>query len=383
MRIGFDATVLTQERTAEANYLVKLVRGLIRENPRLEIVLFAPDKICVDYDPWINFPQVTRRDPHISRVERKKWAAFNLPRLAKENAIDVLHLPAGVRTRLFRSPCPVVITIHDLTPWLRPGVIVGFWRNFRYKLRALIWTRLADKVLTVSESAKKDIARLCCLPEANITVVYPGADDIHPDVPTKEEDAGHLKRWHLDGKRYIICPSGLSAKRRNLDLVLNGFAQFLRQAGEDAVLVFTGSVMKHEGAFERTQRKIDMLGLHERVIITGYLADKALKIVTANAEAAIVTSFYEGFPAPVIECFSCGVPVIATARGAIPEVAGDAAILIEPYDPRGLAEALARILGNSAEHSVYVQKGIDRAKAFSWEKLAGEILKVYTALVKA
>ena len=174
----------------------------------------------------------------------------------------------------------------------------------------------------------------------------------------------------------------MNFKRRNLDLVLEGFARFHREVPDDVTLVFTGAIANAQGAFDRAQRKIGMLGIRDRVVTTGFLAEKTLQVVLENAEAVIVTSFYEGFPQSMVEAFAAGSAVIATDRGGVPEVAGEAAVIIDPYDPTALAEALKRLLGNDVERELYVEKRYERIREFTWQRTAQETLAVYRSILK-
>ena len=382
MRIGFDAKVLTSEKSGTAVYLCRLVEQLVKLRPQIEIYLFSPEKICVDYESFLNHPQIRRVVPDLPKDQRRKWPARHLPKLLKEHKIDVFHQPSGVGGAVFFPPCPAVVTIFDLAPWIMRRFLLGWHSGWFFKLRTILWTRIASKVLTISECSKKDIMRLCHVSDDHVVTTHLGADDIDETLISPEEAREILSKHHLLDKTYVVNISGLSQKRRNPDFILEGFALFRRHAVQDVYLVFTGSVLKSDGFYERVARKAEMLGLKERMVITGFLSDRSLKATLSNAQASVVTSLYEGFGLPVTESFACGVPVIANSRGAIPEVAGDAAILIDPYDPEGLAEALKRLLENPTERQAFIDKGRERAKAFSWEKLAMQTLEVYQAVMK-
>lgn len=382
MRIGFDAKVLTGEKCGAANYLCRLVQNLVKLRPQIEIYLFSPEKICVDYEPFLEHPQVRRVMPDLPKSQRREWPGKHLPGLLKEHKVDVFHQPFGADGPVFLPPCPTVVTIFDLTPWVVQGLAQGWQEAWRYKIRHLLWTRIASKVLTVSDCSKKDIVRLCHVSANHVVATLPGADSVFDGPIGAEEERTTLEKYHLLDKKYIVNISGLSHKRRHPDFILEGFSLFRRHAIQDTYLVFTGSVLKAEGFYERVARKAEMLGLKERVIITGFLSDKSLKVVLSNAQASVVTSLYEGFSLPITESFSCGVPVIANSRGAMPEISGDAAILADPYDPSGLADALKRVLEDSVEREKFIRKGYERAKAFSWEKMAMETLETYLAVMK-
>ena len=250
MRIAFDAVSLTRERSATANYLAHLVHGLVEADQDVQIVLLAPDKICVDYDGLIHHPRVRRVIVDLVREERKKWGAKYLPRLVKEHGIDLFHQPGGLDVPLAHFSCPVVVTAHDMAPL----VLNAFrsWRKaLRYRLRSLFWAHQAAKIMTGVEASRADIVRLCHVSADKVAAVPYGAAKVYEgDIsPTEADDI--LRKYHLLGKRYVVNPGGLNYKRRNLDLVLDGFARFHRDAVEDVSLVFTGAIANSQGAFDR------------------------------------------------------------------------------------------------------------------------------------
>lgn len=381
MRIGFDAMSLTKERSGVANYLAHLVRQLVAADADLQVVLFSPEKICVEYDVLINHPRIRRVALDLPRAERKKWTLKYLPRLLKEHGVDLFHQPGGSDMDVFRSPCPMVLTVHDLGPWVF-NMFRNWRKSLRYKMRTFMWAHQAARIITGVEISRKDILRRCHVSPRKVAVIPYGAEPIYEgEIPLEQAD-DILRKYRLLGKRYVVNCSGLNSKRRNLELVLEGFARFHREVPDDVTLVFTGAIANAQGAFDRAQRKIGMLGIRERVVTTGFLAEKALQVILENAEAVIVTSFYEGFPQSMVEAFAAGSAVIATDRGGVPEVAGEAAVIVDPYDPTGLAEALKRLLGNDVERELYVEKGYERIREFNWQRTAQETLAVYRSVLK-
>ena len=177
----------------------------------------------------------------------------------------------------------------------------------------------------------------------------------------------------------MVNASGLSDRRHNLNFVLEGFAQYLRRSANDACLVVTGSI-NYEGAYERAVRKMEMLGIRDKVILTGFVSDKVFYALLRNARVAVISSMYSGMCFAMTESFVAGVPVIASDRGCFPEIAGEAAVMVDPYDTEALAIGLQRFLDNQVEHDLYVEKGVDRVKAFSWERMAEQSFNVYLAV---
>ncbi len=383
MRIGFDAEVLTEGKTAAAQYLSKLVEHLLRANPRLEIVLFSSDKICVDYEPSTHFPQVKRVVEFLPKEKRAElWPAHVLPRLLKEHAIDVFHAPVRDSLPFFRPPCPSVITLFDMAPWIMYDPARGLLGLAHYKARHLLWSRLATRIITLTETSKKDIMRFCRVSKDSVTVTPMGCDEEPPNGISSEEETKVLKKYGLDGRTYVVSVSGLDRSRRNPDYLLEAFAQCHRFLPDDLYFVFTGNNYRSQGHYERTLRKMEMLGIREKVVATGFIHDRAFQVLLSNAAVSVITPFYTGMPLAVLDSFACGVPVVASDRGAIPEVAGEAALLVDPYDASAIAGAIRKLLENPVEHETYAEKGLLRSKEYSWEKMAGETLKVYQEILQ-
>jgi glycosyltransferase involved in cell wall biosynthesis len=122
---------------------------------------------------------------------------------------------------------------------------------------------------------------------------------------------------------------------------------------------------------------MDMLGIKDKVITTGFVPDRVFQAILANAVVSVVTPYHTGIPLAVLDSFACGVPVVASDCGAIPEIAGEAVALVDPYDAEAIAGAIRKFIENPIEHEVYAEKGILRARHFSWDKMAEDTLKVY------
>ncbi len=382
MRIGFDANVLTKEKSAAAYYLAQLIRGLVKFNPRLEIFLFSGDKIYVDYEHYLHFPQVKRVSLDLSREARKGWPGKYIPALLKEYKIDVFHYPYQDGTAVFRPGCPTVVTVMGMGDWLMSGSFSGWWAKRKYQLAHLALSRIAARTITLTDTTKNDLMRFCRVAEDCIAVTRPGAgpEDLFALSMSEVDDI--TSHYGLSGKDYIINASGLSDKRHNVNFVLEGFARYLRWSKAETRLVITGSI-NYEEAHALALRKMDMLGIKDRVILTGFLSDRAFYALLRNARAAVVSSMYSGVSFAMTESFAAGVPVVASDRGAFAEIAGEAAIMVDPYDMGDLAEALRRLLENQVEHDLYVEKGVTRVKGLSWDRMAEETFNVYQSIVRS
>ncbi len=382
MRIGFDARILTSPKCGGSNCLSQLVYHLPRIDATIEIVLFFPKAPLAEYEEFITHPRVTMVVVPEAEKFPDRWPAKYLPKLLKEQGIDIFHQPFNADGPFFRVPCRMVVTILDLIPWLVKGIFRKRIKEWRYKLRNIIWAHRADAIVTISEASKNDIVKLCRVSPDKVAVTHLGADPIFSGDISPKETEDILCRLGLAGKKYIINMGGLNQQRRHPDFILEGFGQYLRSTKDDCFLVFTGSVLKQGGFFERVQAKIEAEGIKERVIIAGFLSDKDLKVVLSRAQVSVMTSLYEGFCLPLTESFACGVPSIANDRGSIPEIAADAAILVDPFKPGEFAERLAGLMREERLRNELRAKGLERVKAFQWENTAHGTLRVYQALMR-
>lgn len=377
MRVGIDARILTVPRCGGVTYFTRLLERIPRMAEDVELVLFFPQAPLPEYDQVLEHRRIIKVIVPQGAADLSRWPSADMPRLLKEHAIDVYHQPFNADGPFFRAPCPVVVTILDLIPWVVPGVFRRPWKALRYKIRNILWAHTAGKVLTISQASQRDIVRLCRLSSSKVAVTLLGADDIYAGIITDEEVRQICEKFHLAGRRYIINMGGLNQMRRNPDFILEGFAGYIRSSGDDCYLVITGSILKQQGFFEKVQAKMSSLGISDRVILTGFLPNKELKVVLSGAQVSVVTSLYEGFCLPLTESFACGVPAIANDRGSIPEIAGDAALLVDPAKPDELSRQLRRLMPSAQERDIWIRRGRERVKLFNWENTAAGTLAVY------
>jgi glycosyltransferase involved in cell wall biosynthesis len=381
MRIGFDAQVLTEGKTAESHYLSRLVEHLLLEDASLEVFLFSPDKVCVDYEPYINSPRVTRVVERPGKARRNAWPARVLPRLLSRHGIDIFHAPIRSFLPFFRSPCPAVLTIFELPFFRGRRTPQSLWKELRGRTDQWLWSRSEAKIIALSDSVRAQAAREWRLPGGRIAVTPVGCDNDLKTAMSPREEQQILAKYHLEGRRYVLAVSGLDHSRRNPDLLLEAFARVHRQLEQDVYFVFTGNTFRSEGHYDRLLRKMSMLGIRDKVIAAGFVSDRVFQVIQANAAASVVTPFYSGVPMAILDAFVNGVPVVASDRGAIPEYAAEGAVLVDPYDVEGIARAVGLFLGNSPERDTYIEKGLLRARDFSWETMAKETLGIYADLV--
>lgn len=263
---------------------------------------------------------------------------------------------------------PFMITIHDLVRICFPFARETMREKMGLKLDAL-GLKKAQHIITVSACTKADLMRYLKIPENKITVIYHGVDrSVFKPVCGRRL-----------GFPYLLYV-GTERPRKNLGTLLRAFAILKKDtsAFRHFKLLKVGSAGRTDEFRRRTISEVRHLGLEGEVIFVDWVSDEDLAGYYSSATALVMPSLYEGFGLPLIEAMACGCPVIASNSSSLPEVAGDAGLLIDPHDPHGLAEAMRQVITEPALRAELIEKGFKRTQRFSWERAAQETLQVYS-----
>ncbi len=236
--------------------------------------------------------------------------------------------------------------------------------------------RQAARIITISTSSKEDLCSYYGLRPDQIDVVYIGYDH-HCFCPTPHPaDAAHV-RSAVSGLTdpYILCAGGLT-QRKNIARLLDAFARFHSATAASQRLVITGVAPHSEAGMRYVNRSRD-LGIADCVLLPGYLSDEVMPALYRRAEAVVVPSLYEGFGLPLVQAMASGTPVLASHSSSLPEVAGDAALLVDATSIDDLAGGLARITADDGLREALRRRGPERAVTFSWERCARETVAIY------
>jgi glycosyltransferase involved in cell wall biosynthesis len=294
------------------------------------------------------------------------WSAVGLPRLAARTAVDVVHAPAY--TAPLGSGAPVVLTIHDVSYERRPE-----WYPYRRgRVRRAFYrrsARAAAHIITDSEFSAGEIAAAYQIPRERITVAPLGVSDRF--APT---DGAHPPRPAGISTPFLLHVGDLH-ERRNLPLVVRAMFEAQRRPGIPRFAIVMAGVDR--GVGDRLTAYARQAQLPEAVLCLGPVTDAQLLTLYRAAAALVYPSRYEGFGLPVLEAMASGTPVIASRAASIPEVLGDAGILLDPDDEAAWAEAIARVVGDQWERGRMRAAGLARAKAFTWARTAQLTLDVY------
>jgi glycosyltransferase involved in cell wall biosynthesis len=301
---------------------------------------------------------------------------FTVPGRLLNHHVDLFHAPHYVLPPLV--PCRAVVTIHDCIHLMFPQYLPN---RFAYGYaKAGLWTaaRRAARVLTVSETSKLDIIRYCGIPADRVIVVYNAIDDRFLQAPGDDEIRRTRERYQLDGP--FILYVGNIKPHKNLERLIEAF-HLLRHAGVDApkLLIIGDQISK----FPRLRRAVDRHKLHKFVRFLGFVSNDTLATLYRLATVFVFPSLYEGFGLPPLEAMASGTPVVASNVSSLPEVLGDAAWLVDPYQPESIADGLARVLTDEALRADLRARGLARVRAFSWEASVRRVLEVYREVCTA
>ncbi|MBN2369728.1 MAG: glycosyltransferase family 4 protein [Vicinamibacteria bacterium] len=301
---------------------------------------------------------------------------FSIPWKLRRIGADLLHSPHYVLPLLSRVP--TVVTIHDCIHLLFPQYLPNRFaaRYARFMMGQAV-TRSA-MVLTVSEASRKDILRFYPGTDPGRIRVVPNAID--PDIiedPGSEEAARVKERYQIQGR--FILYAGNIKPHKNLERLIQAFGILKQQPGHDDLkLLIIGDEIHRYGSLRRC---VESTGVRQDVRFFGFVPNKTLAVLYRLASAFAFPSLYEGFGLPPLESMACGTPVVTSRISSLPEVVGDAALLVDPYDVKDIATALARVLSDQDLRKTLIAKGRARACIFSWQRSVQAILSIYMTLL--
>lgn len=366
-RIGIDLTALPREKGGVAYYLLELVAALARVDDVNRYVLLAQEEQRAELASRApGFEQCFFRLPY--RPLRLAWEQVRLPAIAARLDLDVLHSPHYTRP-LAPLPCASVVGIMDMTLFLLPHQHVWAKRLF-FRRMVPASVRRADRVIAISASTKCDlqVELGVAADRIDVTPLAVGRD-YRPDIPA---DRINAVRRRYDLPPEFILYVGRLEPRKNLPRLLDAYRMLLERAPEAPLLVLAGAPGWHGGALNA---RLAQLGARVRPL--GYVPEEALPALYAAATAFVYPSLYEGFGLPVLEALSCGVPTITSAISSMPEVAGDAAVLVDPTDTAALAAAMQRLIQDRNLQQDLRVRGPRRAAGFSWARTATLTVETY------
>ncbi len=363
MRIGIDARLVYYSQAGIGQYILHLVNSLAKIDRENEYVLLQSRKDETTILEQPNFRRVSLWTPSHHRLERYSLN-IELVRLG----LDVLHSPDFIPPH--KPSCKSVITVHDLAFLLYPHFLTR--ESARYYGHIDQAVRWANQIIAVSESTRRDTIQHLGVPEDKITVVYEAANPIFRPVD-REVARQQVHNRHGVDAPYILFVSTIEP-RKNVPTLIQAVWQLLECYKADVHLVLAGG---KGWLFEDAFAVVRELKLDSRVHFVGRVSSEDLLFLYNAAELLAHPAFYEGFGLPPLEAMACGLPVVVSNVASLPEVVGDAGLLIDPHDVDELTVAMWRVLNEQALRQEMRQKGLQQAARFSWERAARETLDIY------
>ena len=362
LRIGIDGRAFASPAAGVRRYIKGLTRALLTLGESLELVALGG----VDTSVLPSGVGHIAEPPH--PPTNLGWTLVGLPRAARRAGVDVVHAPAY--TAPFWSPAPVVLTIHDVSyerhpewyPYRRDWARRAFYRRSAH---------VASEILTVSKFSATEITAAYGIPRDRLTVTPLGVDGAF--VATEPRRRGELPPEVVPP--YVLHVGDLH-ERRNLTMLIGAVLSARRQskAAKGLSLVLVGTDL---GVGDAVSAIAKRAGAADAVVRLGSVNERRLRALYQGSVALVYPSFYEGFGLPLVEAMACGTPVIASNVASMPEVLGDAGILIDPRDEGVWTDAIVDLLNGGEARGRLREAGLRRAAEFTWERTARLTLDVY------
>ena len=384
MRIGINALFLQQPTTGMGQHLFHLLEGLDSVDEGANQYALLSPRFRRAYT--VHAPQLSDRFREVQvvstlarlggSVEKLWWEQFGIVRSGLRERIDLLHCPYWASP--LWAPWPTVVTVHDVIQLVMPQYA---WRKVSRLYFDLVSTsaRRARAIITVSERSKQDIVRKLGVPAERIFVIGNAVDESFHPVRDAWSLAAVRERYGI-GQRFILYFGGFDL-RKNVPRIIQAYARLPQSLRAEHQLVIAGRYANlGHPLFPDPRVEVERLGLEQSVVFTGQIREQDKAPLYSAATVFAFPSLYEGFGIPVLEAMACGTPVLTSNQSALPEVAGDAALLVDPYDVDAIAHGLQALLEDPRRQGELAERGLARARQFTWRQVADQTLNVYRAV---
>ena len=362
MKIVIAAWHLKNLNVGIGRYIRNLVEGIGRVDRENQYEILVPDH-SRRVSQW---PNIRYRYVGFPSFKLRYWEQFAPLRVGP---YDLLHFPydscIGIKRGKF------IATIHDVIPLLFPNDRSRWpWKGLIKRIMIPKPLKQIDHVLTVSECSKRDIMERLGVPESRISVVYQGVefDRFFPSrVPHSDRN---------NNNPYILCVAG-DVPTKNVATLLQAYSSLPTYIRGEYQLVLAGDVQRSKNL----PPLIQQLGLEKHIVFTGIVSDERLARLYQDASVFVFPTLYEGFGLPVLEAMACACPVITSNTSSLPEVVGEAGILVDPLDASAMSAAIERVLTDLDLGERLRNAGVQRAKQFCWDRTARETVELYRKVV--
>lgn len=338
-------------------YSFETIRRIVRDHPEYQFDLLFdrepdPEFVFEGCNKVVLAPQA--RHPFLWYI----WFEFSLSRYLKKRKPVAFLSPDGYAC--LSTDVPQTIVMHDLAfehfPEQVPGLVFKYYKKYMPQ-----FAKKASQIATVSEYSKQDISKRYGIDPANITVTYNGSNEAYK--PLADEERKALKQQISNGEPYFVY-IGSMHPRKNVEGLMKAFEQFKQESGQKHKLYLIGRMAWQTGAIKV---QLDKMQFRDDVIFCGHLEPQSLYQTLACSNGLVYVSWFEGFGIPILEALACDVPVICSNTSSMPEVGGEAALLVDPGNSTEIASAMNRLATDEALRADLIEKGRGQRERFSWE----------------
>ncbi len=368
MRIVVNTRLLIENKLDGIGWFTyETLKRITKKHPEHQFYFLFDRKFSDDFIFSKNVIPVILNPPARHPVLWFLWFEVSVKKILKRINADLFLSPDGYLS--LSSNVKQISVIHDINFVHRPEDLPFFARKY-YNRFFPKFAKKAVKIATVSEYSKQDISSRFDIAKDKITVVYNGSNDIYK--PVSEEIKIKIRREYTEGKPYFVF-IGTLHPRKNIARLFAAFNKFKKETGSDFKLVIIGTKMFMTGDIDKAYSESEF---KNDIIFTGRLNPEDLHYVLASAFAMTFVPLFEGFGIPLIEAMNCEVPVIASNTTSLPEVAGDAALFVNPFDINEIKNAMIKIVDDNFLRNELIKKGNIRKRAFSWDTTADKLWDV-------
>ncbi|MCB0685463.1 MAG: glycosyltransferase family 4 protein [Saprospiraceae bacterium] len=351
-------------------YTFEILQRMTKQNPDVQFIVCIDRPSARQFEFGENVQYELISPPARHPLLFVLWFQFGIARAYRKYRADLFFSPDGFCS--LRSPVKrTLLVVHDLAYLHYPDQI-GLLMRWYYRFFIPLFLRKADHIITVSQATYQDIIHHFPAVKAKSSVIYNGVrvPEIQPDYPSNPEN-------HLVPDQPYFMTLGSIHPRKNLISVLDAFRIFKDSDAAQTNLVIVGRMAWKTGEI---QNRYETHPYKKNIIFTGYLPDHEMMGILKKSKALIYISLFEGFGLPIIEAMAAGVPVLTSNISSMPEIAGDAALLVDPTATKKIAENLQDLIFDESLRLQLIKKGQQRAKLFSWDEASRQIWKLIDSL---
>tara|TARA_B100000315_G_scaffold212472_1_gene209859 strand:- start:2068 stop:3189 length:1122 start_codon:yes stop_codon:yes gene_type:complete len=373
MKIAIDVRTLSKPKSGIGYYVQSLINGLNKFESPYEYFLFSDNQgILNEIKKNQKITYIKSPFSHENHLVGDLWENTALPHRLRAEGISLFHGPSYI-IPFIKKGFKTIATIHDIAFFLYPDMEP---LKFRIYMRCMIKaiTKRADLIIAVSASTKSDLVNILNVPEEKIRVVHSAVNEKYYKLEHKNSS---IKKKYNINKNYFLFVGDL-LPRKNISKLFEAFSLLPERIKNEYQIVIVGG---RKYSFKRIENTLKENNLTSSVIFTGYINEEDILLLYNSADIFVFPSFYEGFGFPILEAMSCGVPVITSNVSSMPEIAGDAAILIDPNDSEELAGAISTLVDDADLRQKKIEAGFKRANLFSLKKMTEKTVNIYKELV--